>query len=214
MAETAATMTIDHSDYALLAGRVCVLSLHKDTKKLFSGKELHLFCSWLKYDSHIVSADVIHDLYSAEKNGFPRPKISEKTYSIVMKNAQRFNSAIVSERDFTYSIFAIKTLERSYLMRIDDRIVERPQHMLMRCAVGIHGEDIDAVIETYNLLSEKYFTHASPTLFSAGKPRAQLSSCFLLAITEDSMKGIYETLGRCTMISKYAGLLKQSYSLH
>lgn len=131
--------------------------------------------------------------------------ISEKTYGIIMKNAERLNSAIIYDRDFNYNFFGFKTLEKSYLLKMNGKIVERPQHMLMRTAVGIHGDDIDDAIETYNLLSERYFTHASPTLFAAGTPRPQLSSCFLLAMTDDSMDGIFETLGRCAKISKHAG---------
>lgn len=140
-----------------------------------------------------------------ETNGRKTPMISDHIYEIIMKNADRLNSAIIYDRDFNYNYFGFKTLERSYLLKINRKIVERPQHMLMRTAVGIHGDDIDAAIDTYNLMSEKYFTHASPTLFAAGTPRPQLSSCFLLAMTEDSMDGIYETLARCAKISKFAG---------
>lgn len=134
--------------------------------------------------------------------------ISDNVYNIVMKNADRLNSAIIYDRDFSYNYFGFKTLERSYLLRINGKIVERPQHMLMRTAVGIHGDEIDCAIETYNLLSEKYFTHASPTLFAAGTSRPQLSSCFLLAMTDDSIQGIYETVARCAKISKHAGKRK------
>lgn len=140
-----------------------------------------------------------------ETNGRKAPLISDKIYNIIMKNAEELNSAIIYDRDFNYNYFGFKTLERSYLLKINQKIVERPQHMLMRTSVGIHGDDIKAAIETYNLLSEKYFTHASPTLFAAGTPRPQLSSCFLLSMTEDSLHGIYETLSRCATISKYAG---------
>lgn len=148
---------------------------------------------------------MITDLYNAETNGRKTPMISEHIYNIIQKNSARLNSAIIYDRDFNYNYFGFKTLERSYLLKINGKIVERPQHMLMRTAVGIHGEDIDGAIETYNLLSEKYFTHASPTLFAAGTPRPQLSSCFLLAMADDSMDGIYETLGRCAKISQHAG---------
>lgn len=133
------------------------------------------------------------------------PMISAFHHSIVMKNADRLNSCIIYDRDFSYNYFGIKTLERSYLLKINGKIVERPQHMLMRVAVGIHGEDIDSAIETYNLLSERYFTHASPTLFAAATPKPQLSSCFLLALPEDSKKGTLEALTRCALISKSAG---------
>ncbi|XP_055305625.1 ribonucleoside-diphosphate reductase large subunit-like [Sitodiplosis mosellana] len=184
-AETAATMTTDHADYAVLAARITVSNLHKETKKSFS--------------------DVITDLYNLERDGRRTPMISNSIYDIVMKHANRLNSAIIYDRDFNYNYFGFKTLERSYLLRINGKIVERPQHMLMRTAVGIHGDDIDSAIETYNLLSEKYFTHASPTLFAAGTPRPQLSSCFLLSMTDDSISGIYETVSRCAKISKHAG---------
>lgn len=186
-AETAATMTTDHADYAVLAARIAVSNLHKETKKQFS--------------------DVMDDLYNME-NEFLKtksPMISDFHHSIIMKNADRLNSAIIYDRDFGYNYFGFKTLERSYLLKIKGKIVERPQHMLMRVAVGIHGEDIDGAIETYNLLSERYFTHASPTLFAAATPRPQLSSCFLLSMSDDSIDGIYDTLKQCALISKSAG---------
>lgn len=152
-------------------------------------------------------SDVIDDLYNMENAIVKRktPMISDFHHDIIMKNADRLNSAVIHDRDFSYSYFGIKTLERSYLLKINGKIVERPQHMLMRVAVGIHGEDLDAAIETYNLLSERYFTHASPTLFAAATPRPQLSSCFLLSTNEDSIDGIYETLTQCALISKSAG---------
>jgi ribonucleoside-diphosphate reductase subunit M1 len=131
--------------------------------------------------------------------------ISDYHHEIILRNADRLNSAIIYDRDFGYNYFGFKTLERSYLLKIKGKVAERPQHMLMRVAVGIHGEDIDLAIETYNLLSEKYFTHASPTLFSAATPRPQLSSCYLLAMAEDSIEGIYDTLKNCALISKSAG---------
>lgn len=133
------------------------------------------------------------------------PMISDFHHKIIMDNADRINSAIIYDRDFSYNYFGFKTLERSYLLKINGKVVERPQHMLMRVAIGIHGENIDAAIDTYNLLSEKYFTHASPTLFAAATPRSQLSSCFLLAMQEDSIEGIYDTLKQCALISKSAG---------
>lgn len=133
------------------------------------------------------------------------PMISDFHYKVIMDNADRLNSAIIYDRDFGYNYFGFKTLERSYLLKIKGKIVERPQHMLMRVAIGIHGEDIDAAIETYNLLSERYFTHASPTMFAAATQRPQLSSCFLLTMSEDSIEGIYDTLKQCALISKSAG---------
>ncbi|KAL1139882.1 hypothetical protein AAG570_006859 [Ranatra chinensis] len=186
-AETAATMTTKHPDYAILAARIAVSNLHKETKKVFS--------------------DVIDDLYKMVrgKTGEPMPMISESHYKIIMDNADRLNSSIIYDRDFNYNYFGFKTLERSYLLKINGKVVERPQHMLMRVSVGIHGDDINSAIETYNLLSEKYFTHASPTLFNAATPYPQLSSCFLLAMQDDSIEGIYETLKQTALISKTAG---------
>ncbi|KPI92653.1 PREDICTED: ribonucleoside-diphosphate reductase large subunit [Papilio xuthus] len=186
-AETAATMTTDHPDYAVLAARLAISNLHKETKKHFS--------------------DVMTDLYNIVNPHTKKrsPMISDFHYNIIMKNKERLDSAIVYDRDFKYNYFGFKTLERSYLLKINNKIAERPQHMLMRVSIGIHGEDIDAAIETYNLLSEKYFTHASPTLFSAATPRPQLSSCFLIAMKDDSIEGIYDTLKQCALISKSAG---------
>lgn len=131
--------------------------------------------------------------------------ISKQIYEIVRDNAELLDSAIVYERDFHYQYFGFKTLERSYLLKINGKIAERPQHMLMRVAVGIHGKDIERAIETYNLMSQRYFTHASPTLFNAGTPNPQLSSCFLVCMKDDSIEGIYDTLKQCAMISKTAG---------
>ncbi|XP_061386053.1 ribonucleoside-diphosphate reductase large subunit [Musca vetustissima] len=186
-AETAATLTTNHADYALLAARIAVSNLHKETKKVFS--------------------EVISDLhhYVSDETGKPAPMISEFHYNVVMKNSERLNSAIVYDRDFGYNYFGFKTLERSYLLKMNGKIAERPQHMLMRVAVGIHGEDIDAAIETYNLLSERFFTHASPTLFAAATNRPQLSSCFLLTMVADSIEGIFKSVEQCAMISKSAG---------
>ncbi|KAH0559149.1 ribonucleotide-diphosphate reductase subunit rnr1 [Trichoglossum hirsutum] len=186
-AETAAYMTVAHPDYAILAARIAVSNLHKQTKKQFSS----------------VISDLYH--YVNPKNNRPSPMISQDTYECVMRHAEDLNSAIVYDRDFNYQYFGFKTLERSYLLRIDGNVAERPQHMIMRVAVGIHGDDIDKVLETYNLMSNKYFTHASPTLFNAGTPRAQLASCFLIDMKEDSIEGIYDTLKTCAMISKNAG---------
>ena len=139
------------------------------------------------------------------KNGRPASMISKQTYEIVRDNADILDSVIVYERDFHYQYFGIKTLERSYLLKINGKIAERPQHMLMRVAVGIHGRDIERAIETYNYMSQRYFTHASPTLFNAGTPNAQLASCFLVCMKDDSIEGIYDTLKECAMISKTAG---------
>lgn len=140
-----------------------------------------------------------------QHTGKRSPMISDEHYKIIMENSDRLNSCIIYDRDFSYNYFGFKTLERSYLLKVNGKIVERPQHMLMRVAIGIHGEDIDAAIETYNYLSERYFTHASPTLFAAATPRPQLSSCFLLMMPEDSIEGIYKCLAQCAFISKSAG---------
>ncbi|XP_006462492.1 hypothetical protein AGABI2DRAFT_223838 [Agaricus bisporus var. bisporus H97] len=185
--ETAAYLTTKHPDYAVLAARIAISNLHKETKKTFSQ----------------VISDLYH--YINPKNGKPAGMISKETYDVVMKHADTLNSAIIYTRDFNYNYFGFKTLERSYLLRINNRVAERPQHMIMRVAVGIHGEDIDRVMETYNLMSERYFTHASPTLFNAGTPHPQLSSCFLVCMKDDSIEGIYDTLKSCAMISKTAG---------
>ena len=141
---------------------------------------------------------------SAE-TGLPTPIISDFHYNVVKQNADRLNSAIIYDRDFGYNYFGFKTLERSYLLKLNGKIFERPQHMLMRVAIGIHGEDIDATIETYNLLSERYFTHASPTLFAAATKQPQLSSCFLLTMVDDSIDGIFTSAHQCALISKSAG---------
>lgn len=186
-AETAAYLTTKHPDYALLAARIAVSNLHKDTTKQFSL--------------------VVEKLYNYvnPKTGARQPKVAISFYETVMANAERLNSAIIYDRDYGYNYFGFKTLARAYLMQIDGVVVERPQHMLMRVAIGIHGSDIDAAIETYNLMSEKAFTHASPTLFHAGTPKPQLSSCFLLAMQNDSIEGIYDTLKNCAIVSKHAG---------
>lgn len=186
-AETAAYMTVTHPDYAILAARIAVSNLHKQTKKQFSA--------------------VVSDLFSYvnPKNQTHQPMISKEVHDIVMRHAEELNSAIVYDRDFNYQFFGFKTLERSYLLRINGKVAERPQHMLMRVSVGIHGEDIEKAIETYNMMSLKYFTHASPTLFNAGTPSPQMSSCFLIDMKEDSIDGIYDTLKTCALISKTAG---------
>lgn len=180
-------MTVTHPDYATLAARIAVSNLHKQTKKQFSS----------------VISDLYH--YVNPKNHKASPMISKETYECIMRHADELNSAIVYERDFNYQYFGFKTLERSYLLKMGKQVVERPQHLLMRVAVGIHGDDIEKAIETYNLMSQKYFTHASPTLFNAGTPNPQLASCFLIDMKEDSIEGIYDTLKTCAMISKTAG---------
>ncbi|THU56379.1 hypothetical protein C4D60_Mb11t16650 [Musa balbisiana] len=186
-AETAAAMTSNHPDYASLAARIAVSNLHKNTKKSFS--------ETVKLMYHHVN----------ERSGQEAPLIADDVYEIIMKNAARLDSEIIYDRDFDYDYFGFKTLERSYLLKVCGKVVERPQHMLMRVAVGIHKDDIDSVIGTYHLLSQRWFTHASPTLFNAGTPKPQLSSCFLVCMKEDSIEGIYDTLKECAIISKSAG---------
>lgn len=186
-AETAAYMTTIHPDYAILAARIAVSNLHKQTTKQFSQ------VSKILYE------------YINPKTDLHSPMISKETYDIICANADELNSAIVYDRDFNYNYFGFKTLERSYLLRVNGKVAERPQHLLMRVAVGIHGSDIERVIETYNLMSSRYFTHGSPTLFNAGTPSPQMSSCFLVAMKDDSIDGIYDTLKTCALISKSAG---------
>ncbi|AQL01780.1 Ribonucleoside-diphosphate reductase large subunit [Zea mays] len=186
-AETAAAMTASHPDYASLAARIAVSNLHKNTKKSFS--------------------ETIKDMYMHfnKRSGLMAPLVAEDVYEIIMKNAARLDSEIIYDRDFDYDYFGFKTLERSYLLKLDGKVVERPQHMLMRVSLGIHKEDIESAIRTYHLMSQRWFTHASPTLFNAGTPRPQLSSCFLICMKDDSIEGIYETLKECAVISKSAG---------
>ncbi len=186
-AETAASLTVKHPDYAVLAARIAISNLHKVTSKSFSNTMKRLYT------------------YENPKTGENASLISKEVYAIIKKHAAQLDSTIIYSRDYNYDYFGFKTLERSYLMKLDGKIVERPQHMLMRVAVGIHGEDIDAAIETYNLMSEKWFTHATPTLFNAGTPKPQLSSCFLLTVKDDSIDGIYDTLKQCAQISQSAG---------
>jgi len=186
-AEIAATLTTKHPDFAKLAARIAVSNLHKVTSKSFSNTMKRLYT------------------YVDPKTGQNAPLISKETWKVIKEHAAALDDAIIYDRDFSYDFFGFKTLERSYLMKIDGKVAERPQHMLMRVAVGIHGEDINSTIETYNLLSEKWFTHATPTLFNAGTPKPQLSSCFLLTMKDDSIDGIYDTLKQCAKISQSAG---------
>lgn len=186
-AEICANLITEHPNYSILASRIEISNLHKKTKKKFS--------------------QVIEQLYNYE-NKHTKLKgtlVSKELYKVLSNNRKKINSSILYDRDYNYDYFGIKTLQRSYLMKIDGQIVERPQHMLMRVSLGIHGKDIDSAIQTYNLMSQKYFTHATPTLFNSGTPRPQLSSCFLLDMQEDSIEGIYETLKQTAKISKNAG---------
>jgi len=186
-AQTAASFATQHPDYSILAARISVSNLHKMTADTFSD----LTQAFYNY---------VHP-----KTGSPAPLVAKEYYEVVMKHKDRLDAAVEHARDFEYDYFGFKTMEKSYLLRMHGKIVERPQMMLMRVAIGIHGDDIDSAIETYHLLSLKYFTHATPTLFNAGTPLAQMSSCFLLTMKEDSIDGIYDTLKNCAVISKYAG---------
>jgi ribonucleoside-diphosphate reductase alpha chain len=186
-AEVAASKTIDHPDYALLASRIAVSNLHKETKKTFS--------------------EVIDDMhhYIDPKTGQNASLIADDVYDIIVENRDLLDSSIIYDRDFRYDYFGFKTLTRSYLMKLNGIIVERPQQMLMRVAVGIHKKDVQSAIKTYNLMSEGWFTHATPTLFNSGTPKPQMSSCFLLTMKDDSISGIYDTLKSCAQISQSAG---------
>ncbi len=186
-AEIAATMTTAHPDYARLAARISVSNLHKNTKKTFS--------------------EVMHDLYTYvnPRTGKDAPLLSDEVYQVIMDNKDKLDSTIIYNRDFGYDYFGFKTLERSYLLKLNGVIAERPQHMLMRVSIGIHLNDLDAALETYELMSKKYFTHATPTLFNAGTPKPQMSSCFLLTMKDDSIDGIYDTLKQTAKISQSAG---------
>jgi len=186
-AETAASMTIAHPDYAQLAARVAISNLHSNTKKSFSE----------------TMKDMYH--YVNPRNGQEAPLLSDEVFKVIQENAAFLDSHIIYTRDFNYDYFGFKTLERSYLLKINGKIVERPQHMLMRVSVGIHLDDLKSVIETYDLMSKKFFTHATPTLFNAGTPKPQMSSCFLLAMQDDSIDGIYDTLKQTAKISQSAG---------
>ena len=186
-AETAASMTTKHPDYATLAARIAVSNLHKKTSKSFANTMKRLYT------------------YVDAKTGENASMISNEVYEFIRKNASILDSAIIYDRDYGYDYFGFKTLEKSYLLKADGKIVERPQHMLMRVSCGIHAGDLDATLQTYNLMSERWFTHATPTLFNSGTPKPQLSSCFLLTTQDDSIDGIYETLKQCAKISQSAG---------
>ena len=186
-AETSASLASHHPDYSRLAARICVDDLHRSTKDLFT--------------------DVITDLrdYIDPESNKHAPLISEEVYDVIMANADVLNNHIDYSRDHNYDYFGFKTLERSYLLKLDGEVAERPQHMLMRVAVGIHHANIEKALHTYDLMSQGYFTHATPTLFNSGTPMPQMSSCFLLTMQDDSLDGIYDTLKQCALISKSAG---------
>jgi len=184
-AETSAALASEHSDYGVLAARLAVSNLHKNTLKSFSA--------------------LVLALHSHKQTGRNTPVVSDELLELATLHAALLDNEIRHDRDFDYDYFGFKTLERSYLLRLNGRVAERPQHMLMRVALGIHGHDVTSAIRTYRLMSERRFTHASPTLFNAGTPRAQMSSCFLLTMKDDSIEGIYDTLKECAIISKGAG---------
>ncbi len=186
-AETAASLTTKHPDYALLASRIAVSNLHKNTVKSFSETMRRLY------------------EYTDEKTGKNASLIADDVWEVIKTNAELLDSTIIYDRDFGFDYFGFKTLEKSYLLKIDGKIAERPQHLFMRVSVGIHKEDVESAIKTYNLMSERWFTHATPTLFNAGTPKPQMSSCFLLAMKDDSIDGIYDTLKQTAKISQSAG---------
>ena len=186
-AETSASFTTRHPDFAVLAARIAVSNLHKNTKKSFSE-----------------TAELLYN-YIDNKTNAPAPLLADDVYAVIKANADLLDATIIYERDYHFDFFGFKTLEKSYLLKVNGKITERPQHLFMRVALGIHKTDVEAAIETYNLMSEKWFIHATPTLFNAGTPKPQMSSCFLLSMKEDSISGIYDTLKDCAMISQSAG---------
>ena len=186
-AEVCASLTVIHPEYAILAARIAISNLHKTTSKSFSNTMKRLYT------------------YINPKTDENAALIAPDVYGIIKKHAAKLDEVIDYTRDFDYDFFGFKTLERSYLIKLDGKVVERPQHMLMRVSIGIHKEDIESAIDTYHLLSQKWFTHATPTLFNAGTPKPQLSSCFLLTMKDDSIDGIYDTLKQCAKISQSAG---------
>jgi len=186
-AQTSASFATQHPDCSILAARISVSNLHKMTSKSFSE-----------------TISILHH-YVHPKTGKPAPLISENIYDIVMLHKDKLDATLIHDRDFEFDYFGFKTLEKSYLLKVHGKVIERPQHMLMRVAVGIHQDDLENVIQTYDMLSQRYFTHATPTLFNAGTPNPQMSSCYLLCMAADSIEGIYDTLKHCAVISKYAG---------
>lgn len=185
-AETCAYMSQKHPDFSILAARIAVSNLHKNTSESF-----------------FETCKVLHDY--TDDQGRPAALLAEDVWTFIQVNANALDEAIYYSRDFGYDYFGFKTLEKSYLLRVGKKVVERPQHMLMRAACGIHCGDLAATVETYDLMSRKFFTHASPTLFNAGTPNPQMSSCFLLKLKDDSIEGVYDTLKQCALVSKSAG---------
>ena len=186
-AETAASMTIAHPDYAQLAARIAISNLHSNTKKSFSE-----------------TMDDMYD-YVNPRNGLSAPLLSEEVHKVIMENAEFLDSHIIYNRDFNYDYFGFKTLERSYLLKIGDRVVERPQYLYMRVAVGICKGDLDMALRIYDDLSQHFYTHATPTLFNAGTRKSQMSSCFLIGNKGDDIDGLFDTIKDVAKISKWAG---------
>ena len=185
--EVAAMQTIKHPDYAQLASRIAVSNLHKNTQKSFSETMTALY------------------EYTDPANGDAAALLAKDVHEIIVANAELLDSSIIYDRDFSYDYFGFKTLERSYLLRMEGKVAERPQQMLMRVAIGIHKKDVESALKTYDMMSKGLFTHATPTLFNAGTPKPQMSSCFLLTMKGDSINGIYDTLKQCAQISQSAG---------
>jgi ribonucleoside-diphosphate reductase alpha chain len=186
-AEVSAYMTSVHPDYARLAGRIAVANLHRQTS-----------------DSFMETVDALYN-FKSEFGATPQPLVSKEFYDYASEHKDRISTEIAYSRDFEFDYFGYKTLERSYLLKVNGKIVERPQHLFMRVALGVQPNNIEEAIKTYHLISEGWFTHASPTLFNAGTNKAQMSSCFLLTMKDDSIDGIYETLKQCALISQSAG---------
>ena len=185
-AEQCAALSTQHCDYATLAARIVISNHQKNTSPSFSKAMGQLY-------------------HFANVHGQHKPLVSDQLWEVVSANADSIDAMIDHSRDYLIDFFGFKTLERAYLFKIGNTIVERIQHMWMRVSIGIHGTDLAAVKETYDLMSQKYFIHATPTLFNAGTPRPQLSSCYLIAMEDDSIDGIYNTLKDCALISKYSG---------
>ena len=179
------SMYSTHPDFKILAGRIAVSNLHKNTLNTFSDK--------------------IEIMYNYEADNIKKPLIADYLYELVQNNKNKIDSVIDYSKDYDYDFFGIKTLEKSYLYKINKKIIERPQDMLMRVSLSIHRNNLDLAFENYKLMSDHYFTHATPTLYNAGSRREQFASCFLLTMQEDSIKGIYKTLSDCAQISKHAG---------
>ena len=185
-AQQCASLITTHPDYGVLASRILISNHHKNTDENY----LHVVNKLFNYkDIHGVKSSLVN----------------EELFNIVNNHTETIQNMFNFDRDYLLDYFGFKTLERAYLQRIDGQIVERPQHMWMRVSLAIHGENMEKVKETYELMSQKYFTHATPTLFNAGTPRQQMSSCYLLSMKDDSIAGIYETLSDCAKISKWAG---------